>query len=545
MYQAIQSKVRSNPRQVVSLMAKDGENYRDLPQLLDTKYALTNRNYLITSDGGLKKRRGLKKYFNVPYTWDDSTIWDDAAIWLDYLEYPITFLKQFTSDIIIFAWQKTVAAYKLSTNEITVIKNDWTTDDKFSGVRWGEYFYICNGGDKIYYIDTSLSITELANSPKAKVLYTFDKRLFAGNLNTGTWKVAYSKQDDGTNPPFTDWTVTTAATAAGMVSNRFCGEVKSISSLGNNIVVFGTDGKYAFQITTLDVGGTLQKTETEVMSRADEGGYASVLTEKGLFYVNKSGLYQLVSVGQQNVPFSDQESLISKLLGSTFFKDVNLDYADIIFDDSVNSIYITCAKNSLVNNYIIGYNTENKALFHFTGWNINNFMSLDGGIYGGSALDSNVYKLFEGYSDDGRNIETEFIQEVTLGALDTSKMLEGGYFQGYLSPSTTMEIHFDIYNVTGGLEKDKLILSWTKDGINIGDGYGLRPYTSPYGTNQTDSVLENMSEVFSGFKDYIRNFQRLRIRFYCNDKAPHIINWFKLDAQEKVQIRRRDTIKLN
>ena len=49
---------------VTSLMAKSGMNKRDLEQLLSTAHATDIINYILSADGGLIKRGGLRLEFD-------------------------------------------------------------------------------------------------------------------------------------------------------------------------------------------------------------------------------------------------------------------------------------------------------------------------------------------------------------------------------------------------------------------------------------------------------------------------------------------------
>lgn len=525
MYRPLNVTSRPKQTQSVTLFAKKGEDFRDLPQLLNTEFALKIQNYLIETDGQLVKRKGLLKIFEVAGT------------------DPITMLEKFTSDIYIFGYGTTVAAYTFSTDTITTIKSDFSANDGFNGVRYGEFFFVCNGVEKIYRINNVLAETEITAAPICKVLKVIGPRLFAGNLSTDETAVAYSSTDDGTDPPFSTWTVGTDADDPGLVSYRNAGPVNTIESLGGTPIIWGDFGKWAFKIGTLDVGGTLAKTDQTVMSRVDFGGSASIETNLGIFYVNEAGLWQLVSVGQNDIKFSDQEAEVSQLLGDQFFDDLDFSSASMVYDAKKRTLFVTCARNSTTNNFVFAYNTEHKAFTEVTGWNINRFLNDDQTIYGGSSTNGKVYKCFHGSDDDGLPIGTEFYQELNVGALQTRKILKGLYVQGFLSLSTTLNVKFDIYDRTGRLITDKMKFEWTTQyNSNSQDGYGTASYGgSAYGG---DKDFANTVESFDGIRPFIRNFQRLRVRITGQDKLPHIINWLSVETAEKARIRRRKLTKI-
>lgn len=520
------SRIRVKPQNArhttaTSLMAKSGVNLRDLPQLMSPDFALQNENYFVTTDGGLSKRKGLIELTTVAGN------------------KPVTLLDEWKG-YYIFGYETTVAAYNPDTGTVTNIKTNWSTNAPFSGGSYGDYFFVGNTGNKIHYITEAagvFTITEIAAAPLSGVIRPIGPRLYAG---VGT-DVYYCSVDTGSNPPFTNWTVAATATAAGIVSFRNAGTVRSICSLGDIIVAFGDTGKYAFRITTQNDGtGTIVKLEEVVIDRVDMGGASgAITTPKGLFYVNKSGLWQLISLGQPNIPFSDQEGLTSVLLGTGYFDNVTLDNCDLTYYARFNSVLVTCAKASSRNNHVLTYNTENKAFSVFKNWNINRWMVVSGEVYGGSAVKTTLYSCFNGNSDDGVPIATSYIQEMRCGELWTRQMLYGAYIDGKLHPLSAPVVAFDIYNVRGELEENKLSFTW-RAGYNVNtlDGWGKAEYgkSSWGGDVDTSGTLES----FAGMHQFIRNFQRIRIHITEGSELPHEITWFSLDARAKANIRRRN-----
>lgn len=515
-----------NPSASTTFMAPAGENFKIIPQLLTPANALRMNNYLIGADGEIFKRQGLEKIFEVAGT------------------APVTMLESFTDDIIMFGYGTTVSAYKFSTDAITVVKNDFVTNDPFTGARYGDYFFVGNAGNKLGRVDLALTYTEIAAAPKASVVVAIGARLFANDVDL-EGAVRYPAIDDGTNPPFTDWTVGTLADEGGLVSYRAVGPINSIVPLGQYITVFGEKGKFAFYINVIDAAAGISKSDVFQMSRLDFGGArGAIVSAAGLFYANEAGLWQMTALGQQNIPFSDQESRASILLGDKYFDDIDLSDASIVYDPVQENIYLACKNQSQKNNFVVVYNIRMKAFSRITGWNVNRFMSIDKVIYFGSSIATKVYKAFSGYSDDGASIGTEYLQELKLGDFETRQELQSIYIQGYLSTSTTVYVKFDIYDVDGRLITDKLRLEWTTQyNSNSLDGYSGAGYSgSAYGG---DADAAGMIESFDGFKPRINNFQRIRIHITNQDKLPHILNWVKLGAKIKKAIRRRKMTQLS
>lgn len=652
-------------------MAKRGENLRDLPQLLSQDFALKVVNYIITSEGGLIKRKGLEKLEEIA---------GNKAV---------SMLTKYTDDLYMYAYDTTLAVYSKSADTSTVIKADFSANTGFDGQRYGDYFFIVNGEDPLGRIDrratfnaqsqtymtidnistggadqfdlgetvtgaggatgvvidktqagatgsltlnaivgtfideevitggvsgttanidvigfqlgdtisggtsnatavilekpaddgsigtlvlgrisgtfvngevisggqsqsatltsaVTYNYTSVTAGPTAKVLKVIGSRLFAGNLKgdaVDAASVRYSETDTGTNPPFTAWSNQTNATAGGSVNFKGGGDVLVIENLGGSPVVFQENGKFAFSIDTIDSGGTLTKVETILLDRTDYGGSAALNTKEGLFYVNESGLFRLVGLGNQDIPFSDQEEDVSVLLGNNYFNNINLSNANLVYDERQKTLFITCARDSATNNFVIAYNVDQKAFSELSGWAIRRFMNDNGTIYGSSSVATKLYECFTGYDDDGLNIGTEYYQELQVGGVFDRKALTHTYIQGFLSQSTQIQIRFDIYDRTGRFVPDKRKYLWEAQlGNNLSDGFGTASWgISAFGG---DIDLANTVESFDGRETKISSFQRLRVRLTSGDKLPHAVNWLSVLTNVKSNIRIRKLTKL-
>jgi hypothetical protein len=416
MYNAIQpiTRPQNNP---TGFMAAKGMNLKDLPQLLDINFALMTRNYISNAQGQLEKRKGYTELFNVGGT------------------DPITMLEKWTDDLWMFSYGITTAVYRVSTGAITNIKTNWSAGNQ-NGQQYGDYFFVCNGVEKIHRISQTLNYdgetitfvvggivtggisqatgvllelldsgtagtltlgnvrgvfqdnepltcstggaavangtlgftaTEIAASPKASTLAIIQGRLLCDDVDD-SGILNYSAKDDGTNPPFNDWTVGTDATDAGRLTNRNIGRIRSIVPLGQFFYVLGDTGEFAFYIQVIDSAGALTKTDEFVTSRVSLGGArGAITTDQGIFLANEAGLWQTVSLGQQDVPFSKQSQLNSVNLGKKYFEDVDFSNSDIAYDEFNRLVLVTCAKDSIENNLVIVYNIDNQSFAEFTG----------------------------------------------------------------------------------------------------------------------------------------------------------------------------------
>ena len=122
-------------------------------------------------------------------------------------------------------------------------------------------------------------------------------------------------------------------------------------------------------------------------------------------------------------------------------------------------------------------------------------------------------------------------------------MLKGCYVHGFLSPSSSLTVRFDIFDRTEKLISDKLRYAWTPGNNNNGfDGYNSAIYSgSAYGG---DNDVSGLVESFDGCRPFIRNFHRIRLRITSGDKLPHHLTYVILDAKPKSPIRRRTLTQL-
>ena len=507
-------------------MATKGMNLRGLPQLLKADQAQLIENYLIDDVGSMIKREGLEELL------------DEAG------SDSITMLKKFTSDIYIYAYAKVLKAYTKSTGAKTLVHTFTGTGDA-SGAVVGSYFLVCNGSEKIAAFSTALNdyaVLTDGNTPLATTLYAFDGRLFAG---VGQ-RIHWSEVDAGTGIPFDgadDWTAASDVDKSNYADYRNAGDIKSIGSIGKQIVGIYDDGKSGFQITSLDVGGTLTQDTQLDFQRIDFGGErGTITTPKGLFYANEYGLWQMASGGQTNVPFSESEASPTLVLGKDYFDDATITDCDIAYYAKENIVLFTFSQDSSVNNEIIVYNLETKGVSKITGWNISRFMIDGGDIYGGGDGTTKVWQLFTGDDDDGKDIWCRYEQEINTGDLHTRKSLEEMWIAGELSPSTQIGINFNIYDLTGTLIEDKKEATWTPDEIGSGgaagyDGAGWDALEYDGRVAGTDLI-----PTLDGAKGLVKinNFQRLILKLNENSKVPHKISWVKMDIREKQAIKARN-----
>jgi len=372
---------------------------------------------------------------------------------------------------------------------------------------------------------------------------TIGARMYIGAGST----VWFSRVDAGDNPPFENWGsggTGSPADGEGQISFKRADKVRAIKALGQYIVVYQDDGKFAFEHQTIDSNGTLKRVDISNVSRIDPGGSRAVVnTPSGHYYLNEAGLWNLITLGVKDTPFSEQDIKLSNLLGADFFRDVDFENAqpDIFYDAGTTTIFVTFGKDSQLNNKMLAYNLETQGYSFLDGWAIGKFLLKGQEFYGTSSADGKVFRLFNGYSLNGLPITSVYEQEIQTGDLITRKDLLGLTIQALLDEGTSVNIYFDIYNEDGQLVKNivqlcvephidlSTIEGWNE--LGFGGGWG--------GLDENISLIPTLSDS----RVKIRNYQRLILRIEETSKLPHQINYVRVNWKEKSVITKRRVIK--
>lgn len=398
-----------------------------------------------------------------------------------------------------------------------------------------------SGGSATVNGTLGFTITSIATAPICDDIKFIGPRAVAISLGTDETAVQVSEVDDASNPPFDGWPVSADADDGAIVNYRNAGKARSCVALGKFFVVFSDDGYFAFTIDQLDVAGTVQKVEVVQDYRTDFGGARGALsTPLGVFYFNEGGLWQLVQVGQTQVPYSRQQRLTSVLLSDEYFDDATSGDADLVYDEKQKLILLTYAQGSDVNNKVLAYkkSEEIEALFEIEGWTLNRFAQYNKKIYACSSVDGKIFECFKGYTDDDLAISCEYTQELPLNTLWAKHSLLEFHNKGFLSIDSTIDVNFDIYDRDGAPIPSKKVNRWTAQrNDNESDGWG----TASFGKSSWggDFDLSSMVESFDGCAPKISNAQRIIVRYVSEVQEPHIINWFRAKIKDKAPIRVR------
>ena len=583
----------------ISTLAKDGLDIRDLPQLLDTSKAQVIKNWLIDAQGQLIKRKGLKLkdtltlttpsmlqhyYNNVFIVGYDTTIsavdlstgvetiidnssfsagaFDGVAYGnyfftcngttkIQRISLTLTYGTQtanFASGLVLTG--ATSGATATILEDVDAGVTGTLTIGNITGVfATGEVITDSATGSATTTSVLTYANTEISAAPKCKVLHTFvspsttdaGARLFAGNIvdssTSSKSTVIFCNVDTGSNPPFSTWTQDANANTGGKYDFSQAGQVNTISSIGTQVIIGYEQGRSGFRITTIDSSGTIVKKTDPDFQNIEEGmERGAVKTSKGMFYANKSGLYNMFSGGTTNA-FDEQVKQISLLLGDDYFNDFTFTNLDIIHDTKRHLVLFTMADDSDTNNTVLAYNTDTGSIVELT-MNIQRWAKKGDTIYGISSINGKIYEVFSGFSDDNFAIPTEYQQELQIGSLDGLSDLENFVIQSVLGEDITMDIDINVYDYEG-LRVDS-IQTWRITGVAP-----LTPLLSwgsaSYGSASWGSGAGGASTLTKPYQAQITvpEIWRLSIKITSNDKTPQAVNFFIArirDRSEKLNL---------
>ncbi|MCT4592532.1 MAG: hypothetical protein N4A36_04100 [Candidatus Gracilibacteria bacterium] len=495
--------------------SKNGLNLKSLPSLLKDKYCTKMQNIFYEGEGILKKRKGYKKIIDLNTT------------------SKITMCSVFKK-YILFTHKNILSAYDTEKNKIYTIKNDFSLPDPFSGVLYGDFFYLCNGGDKIGYIDENLSFKFLENSPKAKILFLHDEKLFAGNIENSESKIMWSNRFiDNKQIPFSIWTTENSTPRyheAGNIDCKKFGKLNSIANMKNKIIGFFENGKICFSIEAeRSSRGILYQNIINYFEKYDFGGDKSLSFNDGVFYINESGIFHQEGHNTTN---------ISESLGTEYFEKINLKNADIIISPDNQKLLITCSYEGNQNNTVLYFDIKNKIWSEIKGWNIECFSKDRNDLYAGGSLDSKIYKLFRDESDDGEEIEAIYeTSELSFGDPTLIKKSKNFYIKGKLCEDSEINVKFDIWDKKNSLIKNKKTFIWKKDTDIISEILGIGEISF----GEPESIKSgNIKESFGHKKINLKNYLKTKVKIREKSCLPLEINIIGIDSESVKNARKNN-----
>lgn len=278
---------RFNSGAVLTGMASKGVNNRDLAQLLKPNFAQRIENYLIRAEGRLTTRKGLTQFFTE----------NDV--------YPISLISKWANGEWVFAYNTTVAVYNQSTGVITNIKTDFVSNAVFTGERYGDYFFVANGGNRVGRISKTLNFdAQTAN-------FAIGETITGGT--SGATAVILEQSDAGATGTLTlgsivgvfqDNEIITSSTGSATVNgalNYVFAEISGapkaniIKVIGARLFAGTTTGDVYY--SDYDTGSNPPFNDWTVGTLADDPGMVS--------YKNVGAINSIVEFGQFIVVFGD------------------------------------------------------------------------------------------------------------------------------------------------------------------------------------------------------------------------------------------------
>lgn len=579
------NKVRRS--QVVSKGASKGQNNRDFEQLLSPQVAQLISNFEVLADGRIARTKGYKTFE-------------------DYGSQPLSEYSDWTEYFTVYAQGSTVKVLDKRNNTTTIVKDNYTNQeinglaysdyffigspqDQLRRIEQRVYFSNLTGtitaGDSIinssinkigevlevksnYFVlgDTKniapqdgeqitvgteqctvssyeIHAASISNAPSPTCMNLIGSRLYIGSKS----RLWFSDVDiAGENPPYDSWKLASSVPDEGStMSFEKAGYIRAILPFSNFFIVYQDNGKFGARHQTTDSNGTLKRIDIPQFERVDTGGSRAALsTSYGHFYFSESGLWNLRNILQDNTPFPEQDVKLSQLLGPEYFKDIDIKNSrpHMMYDSATNTIYITFAKGSQINNKILAYNIDKKSFTELEGWPINKFYSKGNEFYGLSSINGRVYKLFDGYTLDGLKMTSKYRQEIQIGGLNTIKDILGITVQSKLSYNSKPNILIKNYNQHGVLSEkvvrfeisqkshEKEIKGYNE--LGFGEGFGCTFETLGESVDKTD---QNMR---------IRNVHRMILEIQETGDQPFEINHITIEAIEKPQQRKRQLTRI-
>lgn len=491
-------------QKVILYGSTKGEDNKNLSVITPSESCSVLSNFFNYGEGRMKLRYGLRKLFTAPEK--------------------ISFYTKYDDTYSIIAHGNSVSKLTNANYTITAIKEDFATDDEFSGEKYDDSVYLCNKGNKIGFVDNSFVWNEISGAPKARILRIHNQRMYAGDTDTHESEIKASEYDTGSATPFTNWTASDNANAPQTWMNKNFGKVNGIGFVGDMVIGGYDKGRAGLHHDIVDVGTSGLKQVAKLdFQNIDFGSQKGLITTPyGVVYVNEFGVF-VISGGKDNYT---NEVRISDMLKDELTK-INFDNADIEFLPIENKVIITCKRRSDKNNHILLYDFDEKAWSRITGWNIERFYREGNTLYGTSSINGDFFELFSGYDDNGVGIYGEWHTSwINLGDSAELKSMYDFFIATKQSYGQELKVYIDVFDRNNTeIPSIKTITCETMYN-ETGGFYGI----GQMAIGGTDLLFdENYDEdqVFDtmrGEKSKIKKFSKIRFRIEGNFTAPIEIN---------------------
>lgn len=497
----------------LSTFGQKGENLLDLPEFVGEDYAISVKNLLILAQGRLAKTGGT-----------ETVVGDGTTAIKKGIKIGDKYYYQSGTDL------------KVDNGGVQTTIKTFATDNKCAFAKFGNYLFVCNGDERIGYVTLSTNAWTLvsdASAPKSDILFIFGTRIYGNDVDNPSKVISAEQYVSGV--PFQNWTVaSTPALTTDPFSIDFgnAGEVHDISALNGSPCALYSEGDTSFAVGSIDIDTVGVRLNVTVQSeKLGIGGFRALSTSKGLFVLNRAGVFMISNFGATNQSFTRQEQKISRLFSKTFTEQIDFSNGDMLIDEVNNLLIITCADRATFNNLVLVYNIELGAFSRITEWTLGDLFVLDNVFYGTDSTTGKIYQLFTGTSNDGDSVKAEFSQELTSGDVLTRKELLEFYIKGKLSPEQEVTISFTRYDKLGEL-KDTKTETWNLSDVEA-NAFGIGQ--APIGLGDIGSTIGSYNTIESFLHKRIRvhDYQRLVVTVTEESELPLELNYFALVTRNK------------
>lgn len=386
----------------------------------------------------------------------------------------------------------------------------------------------------------------ITDAPKAKILEIYTRLgrpsvLLAGNTDSGAGFVDYRIQGSKahTDPlaiPFLTFTPTLSGglpvdgSAFVSLFNEG-GTMNDIKSHKDKMYVFSNDaiGIFHLEVQNIDGIGAVQYALTDTAEK-NFGGFRAQPSIYGTLYDNENGIFlNQIELGQQ------VDSEPSQVIKYEEIKTYDFSDSDILWDGR-RYFYITLGRNTSVNNYVKVYDVLTGSLSSFTGWNLKRLarISSSSDIYGIGSREMKIWKLLDGYNDDGLDINWRIrYRQENEGDPVMLKDATEAWHQGVLSPSSVIKVSYNLWGRDNSVTEEGRSYYW------IGGNEGLQ--SLGYDVDNIDDLIQSgdvlIGESFINKFYPFQNFLKYQVELTSSGQVRHEIHMpYMLETVDKYRV---------
>jgi len=405
------------------------------------------KNVIFDELGSLVKRKGYQSIVNTPI----STTEEVDGLYV--------FHEKDGSRHMIAVVAGTLYEVNEDTGNYTVINysdgvtpvDDLTDTDYIGFTTWGNRCYITNGVEPVMEYDGSTVTKWGVSEQRGRYITAHKNMIFWAGDSSNPSAVYYSEIAPAAGSPGA-WGEINVQTDDG-------DQIMNIIKLQDNLVIFksnsihvlygSNEDQFALREVQTSVGTIAPKSVSNIMNR--------------LFFLYRDGVYTFDGTNVQYIsdkvrPTMNNIADPGKCAGGWKNHKYYLSYSDGIAGSDIDKCMV--------------YDILHESWTRFTNYPVNMFNNYDGSqdgqinineLYFGSAEQGEIYKVDEGYSDNGEDIEVEYrTKHFNLDALEVIKT-----FRRIMVDNLTIGNFIMIYDVDKGKKRGQFSIS----GLEAKDEY--------------------------------------------------------------------------